>query len=157
MKMLISMVLTMGIILFASQYMLNGGAGGIMIFGTGTGDTPKGIEDLGNAVLDEDVTVYQWTDAQGVTHYGGTPPTGQGEYAKKEIRANTNVVQAHKIVEEEEEPEQRSRMAKVGSLYSPEGIKDLMDDTSNLKDELNQRAAEQEKLMESIMNPSGKK
>jgi len=161
MKMLISMVLTLGIILFASQYMLNGGAGGIMFFGTGSGsgDAPKGIEDLGNAILDEDVTVYQWTDAQGVTHYGGTPPTGQGEYAKKEIRANTNVVQAHKIAEEEEEeePEQRSRMAKVGSVYSPEGIKDLMDDTTNLKDELNQRAADQEKLMESILNPSAKK
>jgi len=158
MKMLISMVLTMGIILFASQYLLNGGTAGFMPFGAGSGDdTPKGIEDIGNAILDKDVTVYQWKDAQGVTHYGGTPPTGQGAYSKKEIRANTNIVQAHKTVEEEEEPVQRSRMAKVGSVYSPEGIKDLMDDTTDLKDTLNQRAADQEKLMESILNPSAKK
>ena len=157
MKMLISMLLTLGIILFASQYMLKG-SGGIADFMNidPTDTAPEGIKDLGNAVLDEDVTIYQWTDSAGVTHYGGTPPTGQGQYETKMIHSNTNVVQAHKIAEEEEEPVQQGRVARVGSVYSPEGVKNLMDDAKGLQDQLNQRSADQEKLLNDIMNPSGK-
>jgi Domain of unknown function (DUF4124) len=156
MKMLISMLFTLGIILFASQYMLKN-MGGIPGFNNDSSGGPtEGLKDLGNAVLDKDVTVYQWTDSAGVTHYGGTPPTGQGQYEKKMIHSNTNVMQAHKIAEEEEEPEQRARVARVGSLYSPEGVKDLMGDAKGLQDQLNQRTADQEKLLNDIMNPSGK-
>ncbi len=151
MKMLISMVLTLGIILFASQYML-GGMGNIPGFSGSGSDAKKGLGELGNAVLEKDVTVYQWTDDQGVTHFGSAPPTGQGEYEKKEISANTNVMQALKPTdEEEEEPEQGPRIAKVGSVYSPEGVKDLMDNTKDLQKQLNERMAEQEKMMNDIM------
>jgi len=158
MKMLISMVLTLGIILFASQYMLKG-MGGIPGFGGGTtDDSASGLGELGNAVMEKDVTVYQWKDANGVTHFGGTPPTGQGNYETKQIHANTNLMQAHKSAAEEEESKPSGpRVAKVGSVYSPEGVKDLIDDTKGLKEQMDQRAAEQEKLMESIMNPGGKK
>jgi len=157
MKMLISMLFTLGIILFASQYMLKD-MGGIPGFNNSpTGEVTEGIKDLGNVVLDKDVTVYQWTDSAGVTHYGGTPPTGQGQYEKKTIHSNTNVMQAHKIAEEEEKEVQRPRVASVGSLYSPSGVKDLMDDTKGLQEQMNQRAADQEKILNDIMNPSGKK
>jgi len=157
MKMLISMLITLGIILFASQYMLKN-MGGIPGFNNGaTSDVTEGIKDMGNAVLDKDVTVYQWTDSAGVTHYGGTPPAGQGQYEKKTIHSNTNVMQAQKIAEEEEEKIQRPRVATVGSVYSPEGVKDLMDDTKGLQEQMNQRTADQEKLLNDIMNPSGKK
>jgi len=157
MKMLISMLFTLGIILFASQYMLKD-MGGIPGFNnSSTGDATGGIKDLGNAVLEKDVTVYQWTDSAGVTHYGGTPPAGQGQYEKKTIHSNTNVMQAQKIAEEEEEKVQRPRVASVGSVYSPAGVKDLMDDTKGLQEQMNQRAADQEKLLNDIMNPSGKK
>ena len=157
MKMLISMLFTLGIILFASQYMLKN-MGGIPGFnGAPTGDASEGLKDLGNAVLDKDVTVYQWTDSAGVTHYGGTPPSGQGQYEKKTIHSNTNVMQAQKIAEEEEEPAQQGRVARIGSLYSPSGVKGLIDDTKGLQDQINQRTADQEKLLNNIMNPSGKK
>jgi len=157
MKMLISMLFTLGIILFSSQYMLKN-MGGIPGFNSSpTGDVTEGIKDLGNAVLEKDVTVYQWTDSAGVTHYGGTPPSGQGQYETKTIHSNANVMQAHKITEEEEKPEQRPRVASVGSLYSPEGVKGLMDDAKGLQDQMNQRQADQEKLLNDIMNPSSKK
>jgi len=157
MKMLVSMLFTLGIILFASQYMMKN-MGGIPGFNNApSSGAAEGLKDLGNAVLDKDVTVYQWTDSDGVTHYGGTPPTGQGQYEKKTIHSNTNVMQAQKQVEAKEEPVQRSRVARIGSVYSPEGIKGLMDDTKGLKDQMNQRAADQEKLLNEIMNPSAKK
>jgi len=161
MKMLISMLLTAGIILFSAQYMLKnmGGIPGMNnIPGMGSAENAaKGIGELGNAVLDKEVTVYQWTDSAGVKHYGGTPPTGQGQYEKKTIHSNTNIMQAQRQVEAEEEPVQRSRVARIGSVYSPEGVKGLMDDAKGLQEQMNQRGAEQEKLLNEIMNPSSKK
>jgi len=157
MKMLVSMLLTLGIILFASQYMMKNMGGIPGLTNTPSSGTPKGLKDLGNAVLDKDVTVYQWTDSDGVTHYGGTPPTGQGQYEKKTIHSNTNIMQAQKQVEAKEEPVQKSRVAHIDSVYSPEGIKDLTGDTKDLKDQMNQRTADQEKLWNENMNPSAKK
>jgi hypothetical protein len=157
MKMLISMVLTLGIVLFASQYMLKG-MGGIPGLGGSSDLDSGGLNNLGNALQDEDVTVYQWTDEQGVTHYGSTPPTGQGSYEVKQIQANANLMQAHKPQAEEEEVDtQGPSVAKVGSLYTPEGVKGLMDDASKLQEQMNQRAADQEKMMQDLMNPPTKK
>ena len=151
MKMLISMVLTLGVILFASRFMM----GEMMDIPGLSGvakDAEKGLGELGNAVVKDDVTVYQWTDANGVTHFGGTPPTGQGAYEKKEIRASTNVLQSQKLAEEEpEEPNNKSQIAKVGNLYTPEGVKDLVSDTKDLQQQLNERMAEQDKILNDIM------
>jgi len=157
MKMLISMVLALGVMLFASQYMLKG-MGGIPGFGGSSESASSGLNNLGNALRDEDVTVYQWTDAQGVTHYGSTPPTGQGSYEVKQIQANANLMQAHKLPVAEEEPDtQGAKVARVGSLYTPEGIKGMMDDASQLQEQMNQRAEEQEKMLQDILNPPSKK
>ncbi len=157
MKMLISMVLTLGVVLFASQYMLKG-MGGIPGFGGTSEPASSGLNNLGNALRDEDVTVYQWTDAQGVTHYGSTPPTGQGSYQVKQIQANANLMQAHKPQAEEEAVDtQGPKVAKVGSLYTPEGVKGMMDDASKLQEQLNQRTEEQEKMMQELMHPASKK
>ncbi|HEY9202409.1 MAG TPA: DUF4124 domain-containing protein [Gammaproteobacteria bacterium] len=157
MKMLISMVLTLGIVLFASQYMLKG-MGGIPGFGGASESASSGLNNLGNALRDEDVTVYQWTDAQGVTHYGSTPPTGQGSYEVKLIQANANLMQAHKSPAEEEEADtQRPKVAKVGTLYTPEGVKGMMDDASDLQEQMNKRVEEQEKMMQDLMHPASKK
>ncbi len=156
MKMLISMVLALGIMLFASQYMLKG-MGGIPGFGGTSEPTSSGLSNLGNALRDEDVTVYQWTDAQGVTHYGSTPPTGQGSYEVKQIQANANLMQAHKLPVEEEADTQGAKVAKVGALYTPEGVKGLMDDASKLQEQMNKRVEDQEKMMQDLMHPASKK
>lgn len=157
MKMLISMVLTLGVVLFASQYMLKG-MGGIPGFGGTSEPASSGLNNLGNALRDEDVTVYQWTDEQGVTHYGSTPPTGQGSYQVKQIQANANLMQAHKSPAEEEEADtQGPKVAKVGTLYTPEGVKGMMDDASQLQEQMNKRVEEQEKMMQELMHPASKK
>ncbi len=150
MKMLISMIITMGILIFGARFMLTG-SDGVMDMFSKQSDSPQGIGELGNAVVKQDVTIYQWTDAEGVTHYGGTPPTNQGAYEKKEIRANTNVVQAYKGQEEDADDAAGPRIAKVGNPYSPEGIKDMINSSKDLQKQLNERTAEQEKMLQDMM------
>ncbi len=149
MKMLVGMILTLGIMLFTARFMI-GNMGDLGILNGGNSQ-PKGLGELGAPVVDEDVTVYKWVDANGVTHFGSAPPTNQGSYEKQDIISSTNVIQAVKPVEEEEEkPGQRPQIARIGELYSPEGIKDLMEDTKGLQEQLNERMAEQEKLLKDI-------
>lgn len=151
-KLLLKAGFTLGIMFLGYRFLLPNMGDIIPGMPGTTGGAAQGISELGNAVVEKDVTVYQWKDEHGVTHYGGTPPTGQGSYDKKEIRANTNVVQATKQTEEEDKPEtQGSRIAKVGSIYSPEGVKNLMDDTKDLQKQMNDRTAEQDKLLDSLM------
>ena len=150
MKMLVSMLLAMGVVLYLSRFMVEGSFP-IPGLGTSPDASEQGLGEIGNITVEQDVTVYRWTDAQGVTHFGGTPPTGQGEYSKKEILANTNVMQATRTQEEKEETKQRPRVASVGSVYSPEGIKDLMDNTKDLQKQMNDRVAQQEKMMQDIL------
>jgi len=141
------------------KYILTGGSGDFQIPGMSsvTETAQKGVTGLGNALPAEDVTVYQWVDDKGVTHFGGTPPTGQGSYDKKEIRANTNLLNAYKAPEVEEKPAQRSRVSSVGNLYSPEGVKNLMDDAKGASDQINNRAADQQKMLDNLLGKQSSK
>jgi len=151
-KLLLKAGIALGVMFIGYKYILTGGAGGFQIPGMDglSNKADKGISTIENAVVEKDVTVYQWVDDKGVTHYGGTPPAGQGEYAKKEIRANTNVISALKVSEEPEEVEMKSRVSRVGSVYSPEGVKKLMDDAGDISKTLDERAAKQEELLNNL-------
>ncbi len=154
MKMLISMVLTVGVMLFAARFMM-GNMGDLSSF-TGGGSEPEGLGELEAPTVDEDVTVYKWVDSDGVTHFGSAPPTNQGSYEKQDILTSTNVVEATRPIVEEEDNPLRPKIARVGELYSPEGIKDLVDDTKNLKDQMNEQAAERDKLLQELLGTPSK-
>lgn len=145
-KLLLKAGVTLGVLFVAYRFLLPNMDGFQMSFNK---DKPASLGELGAPVVDEDVTVYQWTDAQGVTHFGGTPPTGQGTYKKKEIQSNANVIQAIKAPEEEKE-EQRSRSASVGSVYSPEGVKDLMDQANDMKKQMEDRKSQTDEFLDSL-------
>jgi len=153
-KLLLKAGMTLGVMFIGYKYILTGGLGGFQIPGMeALSDKAKGgVSSIENAVVEKDVTVYQWVDAQGVTHYGGTAPTGQGTYTKKEIHANTNVLNAHKLPETEEAEEitKKSRVSRVGSVYSPEGVKKLMDDAEGIDELLENRVSEQEKILNNL-------
>jgi len=151
-KLLLKAGITLGVMFIGYKYILTGGIGFEIPGMQGVGSkAEKGLSELGNAVVDKEVTVYQWVDAQGQTHYGSTPPTGQGNYEKKAIHTSANVMSAHKIAEEEEEEEtQKSRFSRVGKVYSPEGVKDLMEEAKDTSKLLEERAAEQEKLLNEL-------
>ena len=159
-KLLLKAGITLGVMFIGYKYILTGGIGGFQIPGMENiaKEASSGISTLENAVVDEDVTVYKWVDDKGVTHFGGTPPTGQGAYDKQEIRTNTNLMSAQKTQAEEEETKPtRGRVTQVGNIYSPEGIKDLMDDAKNTTQEMNDRSLEQKKILDDILGKPGSK
>ena len=116
----------------------------------------KGVEGIGNAVTDEDVTVYQWVDEKGVKHYSNTKPVANNVEELK-MSANANVIKAVKVPEEEAPPGGGSVTSVLKSPYSPGGAKAMMDDTTKLKNTLNQRMQQQQEMLEQISGNSGKK
>ena len=158
-KLLLKAGITLGVMFIGYKYILTGGMDGFQIPGMENiaKEASSGISTLENAVVDEDVTVYKWVDDKGVTHFGGAPPTGQGAYDKQEIRTSTNLINAHKTQEEETAKPARGRVTQVGNIYTPEGIKDLMDDAKNTSQEMNDRMLEQQKMLDDIMGKSGSK
>jgi len=151
-KLLLKAGIALGVMFIGYKYILTGDMGGFQIPGTeGVGkQTQKGITRIENAVVDKDVTVYQWVDDKGTTHYGSAPPTGQGHYTKKEIHTDTNLLNAFQAPEPEEKPTQKSRSSQVGSVYSPEAVEKLMDDAKGIEDLLEERTKEQNKILENL-------
>ena len=148
-KLLLKAGVTLGVLFIAYRFLLPG-MGGFQMPGMPE-KASKGLGELGEPLVEKDVTVYQWKDKDGVTHFGGTPPTGQGTYEKKEIRANTNVMQALKSPEEEEEEETSSqKVTRVGNPYSVEGVKKLFDNAKGVEDQMHERKAATDELLNNL-------
>jgi len=103
-------------------------------------------ENISSVVTDKEVTYYQWVDEHGQTHYSSTPPVGMAAEQKK-LRPDTNVVQAVKLPEKEEESGGgqifslgSSKDGKSGDKkgddeafnpYSPEGVQKLIENAQS--------------------------
>ncbi len=120
-----------------------------MLGGPAEPEVPKNIT---NVTTDEKVQVYKWRDEHGVMQFTNTPPPVTSQAELVELTPNTNIVKAIEVPEEE--PEQTSsgpRVMTVGNPYTPGGMKDLVDTTSSLADQMNQKQLEQQKLMQEII------
>ena len=155
-KLLLKAGVTLGALFVGYKFILPSIMGGGFNLPDMGPSAPEGIKEVSTLSVKKDVTVYQWVDENGVTHYGGSAPIGQGGYEKKTIHANTNLMQARKAREKEEEKTQRARVAKVGSVYSPEGIKDMIDSSKEIRDQASERNAEQQKILDQIMGKTQK-
>lgn len=147
-KLLLKAGVTLGVLFIAYRFLLPG-MGGFQMPGFPEKGV-KGMGEIGEPLVEKDITVYQWKDKDGVTHFGGTPPTGQGTYEKKEILANTNVMQALTSQEEEEEETSSQKVTRVGSPYSADGVKKLMDDAKGLQDQMNERKTATDELLNNL-------
>ena len=108
---------------------------------------PKNIQEV---VTDKEVEVYKWVDQNGVTQFGQAPPMEGGDSKKIVLSPKTNVIDAFKAPESEVEVAKKPKVFKVGSPYSVEGMKQLVDDSVNVQELLNQRQAEQDQMMQDI-------
>lgn len=116
---------------------------------------PKNINSV---VTDEEVSYYTWVDKYGQTHFSSTPPEGQVAELKK-LRPDTNIVQAVKVPEKEEE--KGGGMFSLGSgkdgtsrdgedeafnPYSPEGVQKMVEQAKNAAAQMEKRNAELGKI-----------
>ena len=119
---------------------------------SGSDEKPQPPKNLTNVTTDEKVQVYKWRDEDGVMQFSGTPPLESQHAELVELTPNTNIVKAIEIPEDE--PEQkpgRPRVMTVGNPYTPGGMKDLLDTTSTLADDMGQKQMEQQQLMNQIL------
>jgi hypothetical protein len=109
--------------------------------------TPKNIT---NVVTDKEVEVYKWVDDYEVTQFSHSPPMMGGEWELIVLKPDTNVIDAIKIPEEEEKKPERPQVFSVGSPYTPDGLKDLIEQSEGIQDLVDSRQEQQQKALEEM-------
>jgi hypothetical protein len=152
---IISMIIVLCVLATIPMLLLNDGsplAGfGLNVF-SGSDEHAKAPKNLTSVTTDEKVQVYKWRDQYGVMQFTNTPPPQTQQAELVELTPNTNIIKAVEVPEEE--PEQKRSGPNVmmtGNPYTPGGMKDLLDNTSSLATDMNQKQMEQQQLMEQIM------
>ena len=108
---------------------------------------PKNIKAV---VTDKKVEVYKWTDEHGIMQFSSIPPQEGYTSEMMVLSPNTNVLDAVKIPEKEKPAELKQQVFNVGSAYTPSGMKKMVDDSSELQEKLNQRQADQDKMIQDL-------
>ena len=112
---------------------------------------PKLPKNITNVTTDEKVQVYRWRDEHGVMQFTNTPPPETREAELVELVPDTNIVKAIEVPEEEPVRKRSGpSVTTLGNPYTPGGMKDLLDATSSLTEDLSQKQMEQQKLMDQI-------
>ena len=149
MGLVFKMMIPLVMIALIYGYMLGGHK--VVDFMSNLPENAKGVEGVGNAVTDEDVTIYQWTDEKGVKHFSNTLPDGQTADELK-MSANTNVIQSIDASKQNKAKDEGG--GQVNSVrkspYSPGGAKEMIDQTKNLKKSLEQKMKDQTNMLDQI-------
>lgn len=97
-------------------------------------------------------TVYKWVDANGVTQYSTEAPPETTVAQTLELDPNTNIVQSVKLPEEAAEESKSTPQVALpeGPIYSPDNVKQLMDNAKNVQKLLNERHNNQQKALDSL-------
>ena len=108
---------------------------------------PKNVKAV---VTNKRVEVYTWVDEYGVKQFSNTPPSDGGASEKIVLSPDTNVIDAIKIPEKEAEVASGPKVYSLGNPYTPGGMKEVVNNASDVRETLNQRQADQEKMMQEI-------
>ena len=96
--------------------------------------------------------VYKWKDENGVTHYSSEEPPAHLLSQKLAVNPNTNLIQGDRSEPEPEQAQQESKQEPTiqGPLYHPDTIKELTDKAKDVERLLQERAEQQEKILEGL-------
>jgi hypothetical protein len=152
---IISMIIVLCVLAIIPMFLLDDNSVvarfGLDVF-SGSDEHAKLPKNLTSVTTDEKVQVYKWRDQYGVIQFTNTPPPQTQQAELVVLTPDTNIVKAVEVPEEE--PEQKRSgpaVMKTGNPYTPGGMKDLLDTTSSLATDMNQKQLEQQQLMEQIM------
>ena len=124
----------------------------------GAGSEPDSIaslkarapKNLTHVTTDKKVKVYKWVDENGVTQFSQTPPQLGGAAESLTLKPDTNIMQAYKPPAAAPQAATGPKIFKT-SPYTPEGMKNVVEETVRAKDQINQRQQEQNALLDQIM------
>lgn len=108
---------------------------------------PKGVKTV---VTDKEVVIYKWRDEHGVMQFSSVSPAEVDKVERVVLSPDMNVIDAFKIPEKEDKVVQKPNVISLGSPYSPEGMKDMINGSLNLQEQMTGQQAEQEKMMEEL-------
>ncbi len=118
----------------------------------GSDPRAKAPKNLTNVTTDQKVQVYKWRDEYGVMQFTNTPPPQDQQTEVIELTPNTNIVKAVEMPQQEVEKERSGpSIMTTGNPYTPGGMKDMLDATTDLKDGMNEKQLEQQQLIEQIL------
>ena len=126
------------------------GFGGFSGFGEKSESPTKLPENVKSVTTREKVEVYTWIDASGVKHFTDTPPPDGGVSVKIVLKPNTNVISAIKIPKEEEKVVSKPKVYSVGNPYTPGGVKEVIDNSKDIQNTMEQREEDREKMMQDL-------
>ena len=152
---LISMIVVLCVLAILPMFLFSDGsmlAGfGLNIF-SGSDEHAKAPKNITTVTTDEKVQVYKWRDQYGVMQFTNTPPTDTQQVEMIELTPNTNIVKAVEVPEEvTEEKPGGPAVVMTGNPYTSGGMKDLLDTTTSLSADMNQKQLEHQQLIDQIM------
>lgn len=95
-------------------------------------------------------TVYKWQDAQGIWQFSSTPPPQGTGYTVQTYDPNANQIQAVEASKGITTPAQQKNQEtpKPTDVYSPGGVKQLIENAQQLQQTLNERNQQQQQLLQ---------
>ncbi len=107
-------------------------------------------KNLTHVTTDQRVKVYKWVDDNGITQFSQTPPRLGGEAEAILLQPDTNLMQAYKAPAAKEEPLQQPKIFKTNP-YTPGGMKDVVDQSRQVAEQMSQQQAGQKSVLDQIM------
>ncbi len=142
---IISMLVVLVLLVAAPMFFMGDGKFADMFdFGGGTVKLPKNLESV---KTDSKVELYKWRDANGVMQFSQTPPQDGGASARVVLSPDENVIDAVKVPEK---VVSRPNVMSVGNPYNPGTIKDIVKDSQDIQNKLNERHAGNEQMMKDM-------
>jgi hypothetical protein len=146
---IISMFIVLIVMITVPMFLLGDGDMAKKFGFGGRGEEAKLPKNVQTVATDKELEIYKWADEYGVMQFSNMPPE-DGKSEMIILSPNTNVVDAFKIPEKEQEESAKPQVFSLGSPYSPGGMKKMVDDSLDLQKTLNERQAEQDKMMKDL-------
>jgi len=107
-------------------------------------------KDLTSVVTDKKVQIYKWRDEHGVMQFSNTPPPTVNNAERVVLDPDSNLMQAVKVPEKEEEKPKQTAQTEMPNPYSVKGMKKVMDDARGIEDLLQKRHEKQQKMLNNL-------
>lgn len=156
---IISMLIVLGLLVAVPMFVMNdddlmsdllGGGGG----GSGKesimslkAKAPKNIEAVS---VKKDVKMYKWVDENGVMQFSQTPPPDGSAAEEMTLKSNLNTME-RPYMPAPEKTASSSTDTSVKNPYNPGNMKEMMRQTKDLQETLNQQMADRKEQMDNMM------